>query len=81
MGGKADLNTFIAGNSIELEPSKIYGNDRKYRDLSARQSKTAGELCLTYSVIEKAENKAKHRPGSIGARKAKQKAKKLRKKQ
>lgn len=64
----------------EDEAAKTYGDDWKRRDWKTRQSLKAGELCLTVGTLTQAEAKAKRRPGSIGARKARQKAKAYRRK-
>lgn len=80
MGKREELLAYIAQMEAEEETAKTYGEDWKRRDFMTRRSITAGELCLTVGSLTKAEAKAKHRPGSIGARKAKQKAKAYRRK-
>ena len=59
----------------EDEQAKIYGDDWLHRDYLSRRSHAAGEYCLIIASLAKAEKKADRRPGSIGARKARQKAK------
>lgn len=81
MSKKDDLLTFIADMEAEKEMAKVYGEYWKIRDYIGRQSHIAGELCLIYEKIRKAEAKSNCRPGSIGARKARQKAKMARQKQ
>ena len=80
MGKREDLLAYIERMKAEDETAKTYGNDWKWRDWKTRQSLKAGELCLTVGTLTQAEAKARRRPGSIGARKAKQKAKAYRRK-
>lgn len=61
--------------SAEKEIEKIYGAHWKTFDYRARQSLSAGKICLLVFHLEKLELKANRRPHSIGARKARQKAK------
>lgn len=80
MGKRENLLAYIEQIKAEEETAKIYGNDWKRRDWKTRQSMKAGELCLTVEELTQTEAKAKRRPGSIGARKAKKKAKAYRRK-
>ena len=75
MTEKESLLAFIAEIENEQEQAEVYGEDWKRRDYCGRRSHAAGELCLTVASLAKAEAKAGRRPGSIGARKARQKAK------
>ena len=75
MGKREELLAYIESLEAEKETAKTYGEDWKRRDWKTRQSMKAGELCLAVGTLTQAEAKAKRRPGSIGARKAKQKAK------
>lgn len=78
MNSKEQLLALIAEIEAEPELEKKYGKDWKIRDFYARRSQAAGKLCTVMHTLIRAEVKAKHRPGSIGARKAKQAAKKAR---
>lgn len=80
MGKREDLLAYIERLEAEDETAKTYGDDWKRRDWKTRQSMKAGELCLTVGTLTQAEAKARRRPGSIGARKARQKAKAYRRK-
>lgn len=75
MNSKEELLAYIEQIEAERETVKTYGDRWKIRDWMTRRSMTAGKLCLVMWAITQAEAKAKRRPGSIGARKAKQKAK------
>lgn len=78
MGKREKLLAYISEIEAEEKTAKIYGDDWKRRDWKTRQSIKAGELCLAVGTLTQAETKAKRRPGSIGARKAKQKARETR---
>lgn len=80
MGKREDLLAYIERLKAEAETVKTYGDNWKLRDWKTRRSIKAGEVCLTVGTLAQAEAKAKRRPGSIGARKAKQKAKAYRRK-
>ena len=75
MNTKEELLVFIARIENEAEQAKTYGSDWVLREYIERRSHAAGKLCLTMGTLAKAEAKANRRPGSIGARKARQKAK------
>lgn len=81
MGKKEELLAFISDIEIEIEIAKEYGYDWRIRDYYERWTQVAGEYCTISTAIIKAETKAIRRPGSIGARKARQKVKKARRKQ
>lgn len=74
------LLDYIEELNAGAETAKTYGDDWKLRDWKTRQSMKAGELCLAVGTLTQAEAKAKRRPGSKGARKAKKKAKEYRRK-
>ena len=74
------LLAYIERIKAEEKTAKTYGDDWKRRDWKTRQSIKAGELCLTVGSLTQAEAKAARRPGSIGARKARHKAKAYRRK-
>lgn len=57
-----------------------YGEHWQRYEYSARRSLLAGKLCDAQSAAAQAEAKASRRPGSIGARKARRKAKQLKRK-
>ena len=57
------------------ETEKIYGEHWQVHDWRLRRSHAAGKLCLLMVYLERLELKANRRPHSIGARKARQKAK------
>ena len=80
MGKREDLLAYIERMEAEDETAKTYGDDWKLRDWRTRQSIAAGELCLAVGTLTRTEAKAKRRPKSIGARKAKRKAKDYRRK-
>ena len=75
MTEKESLLAYIEEIGTEAEIARVYGEDWLIRDYHSRRSHAAGELCLTVASLAKAEAKAGRRPGSIGARKARQKAK------
>jgi len=75
MTERESLLAYIEEMETETDIAKVYGEDWKYRDYCGRRSHAAGKLCLTVANLARAEAKANRRPGSIGARKAKQKAK------
>lgn len=74
------LLTFIEQIEIDKENEKVYGQFWRLRDFKTRRNIIGGEYCITMDMLSKAEMKAKRNPGSIGARKAKGKAKELRRK-
>ena len=80
MGKREDLLAYIERMKTEDETVKTFVDDWKQRDWKTRQSMKAGELCLAVGTLTQAEAKARRRPGSIGARKARQKAKAYRRK-
>ena len=80
MTERENLLSFIADMEAEAETAKQYGENWRADDWKARWKHTAGELCQTMRTLTRAEAKAKQRPGSIGARKARQKAKATRRK-
>ena len=59
----------------EIESEKIYGEHWRVYDYRSRRSHASGDLCLLIIRIDRADAKAHRRPRSIGARKARQKAK------
>ena len=75
---REELLEYIDNMTAELETAKTYGDDWKRRDWKTRQSIEGGKLCLTVGALEKAEDKARKRPHSKGARKAKRLAKEYR---
>ena len=80
MGKREELLDLIESMKAEEETAKTYGDDWKRRDWKARQSMKAGELCLAVGSLTQAEAKAKRRPKSKGAKKARGKAKAYRRK-
>lgn len=72
---REELLEYIANMNAELETAKTYGDDWKRRDWKTRQSIEGGRLCSVMGELVKAEDKAKKRPKSKGARKAKHQAK------
>lgn len=80
MNEKENLLSFIRIMMERTEAAKIYGEYWMFNDWKARRSHKAGELCQVMETIARMEAKAEHRPGSIGARKARQKAKAARRK-
>ena len=78
MKSKEEILAYIEQIKAKEEVTKVYGEGWELRDWKTRRSMTAGKLCLIMRALDQAETKAKRRPGSIGARKAKQKAKEYR---
>ena len=66
------LLAYIADIQAEAEATATYGDHWRISDYMARKSGKAGEICNLYSDIDRLTAKAAHRPGSIGARKARQ---------
>ena len=75
MSDRDDLLSFISEIESDKKLAEVYGEDWKTSEYYSRRSFKAGELCLTIQSLARAEAKAEQRPGSIGARKARQKAK------
>lgn len=80
MNEREQLLACIADIEVEAEAAKIYGDHWRIHDWMARRSHAAGIIGKAVKDLARAEAKAKHRPGSIGARKARQKAKAARRK-
>ena len=78
MNDRDDLLAYIAyieESESDKELIEVYGEDWKTSEYYSRRSIMAGEVGLTIASLARAEAKAIRRPGSIGARKARQKAK------
>ena len=80
MTERESLLDLISSLKAEAVTASIYGDHWRIHDFRLRRSYAAGDYCLTIADLEKAEAKANRRPKSIGARKARQKAKAARRK-
>lgn len=76
---REEILKYIHDMDAELEAAETFGEFWRLQDWRTRRSIAAGEVCLSVESVAKAEDKARRHPRSIGARKARGKIKRIRK--